>query len=96
MSHLHQYIPAVEHTKYVLIEGTGETVKVQQDIIHKVLFGGDQFPASRGRAAKRMKANSVSPISRLEGLIPTAEDWHTKLNLLQVFTLFSPIMLPFI
>ena len=44
MSQLHQYIPAVEHTKHVLIESTREIFKVQQDIIHKVLFGGDQLP----------------------------------------------------
>ena len=28
--------------------------------------------------------NSISPKTRLEGLIPCTEDWHTKLNLLGV------------
>ena len=36
-----------------------------------------------------MRTNSVSPLTWLEGFIPCAEDWHTKLNLLQVVPLPS-------
>ena len=95
MSHLHQYVPAIEHTKRVTIKSTGEEVDVHQATFHKILIGGDQLTAARARGAKKMRANSVSPLTRLEGLIPCAEDWHTKLNLLQVVPLPSHFFLCF-
>ena len=47
-------------------------------------MGGDQLTAARGRGAKKAKVHADSPTSRLEGLIPVAEDWHTKVVLLEV------------
>lgn len=29
-------------------------------------------------------ANALTPVERLEGLVPVAEDWHTKASLLGV------------
>lgn len=84
MSYLHQYVPAVEYTQSVFIPDTNESVQVQQAAFHQILFGGDQLTAARGRGAKRLRMNSISPLARLDGLIPCAEDWHTKLNLLSV------------
>ncbi len=84
MTHLHQYVPAVEYTNSVFIPSTGETVQVQHAAFHRVLFGGDQLTVARGRGAQKARVNSVSPQARLDGLIPCAEDWHTKLNLLGV------------
>lgn len=83
MSHLHQYVPAVEYTRQVFIP-TGETVETQEASLHTVLFGGDQLTVARSRGAKKARANSISHATRLDGLIPCAEDWHTKLNFLGV------------
>lgn len=84
MSHLHQYVPAVEYTNKVFIPSTGEIVEVQHAAYHKVLFGGDQLTATRARGAQKTRVNSISPLARLDGLIPCAEDWHAKVNLLGV------------
>lgn len=84
MSHLHQYVPTVEYTEESSIPGSDGHVEIPQAIFHRILFGGDQLTAARARGAQRIRMNSVSPQARLEGLIPCAEDWHTKLNLLGV------------
>ena len=62
------------------------TVQVPGAFFHPILVGGDQLKAARGRGAKKAKVHTVSPTSRLEGLIPVAEDWHTKVTLLEVGT----------
>ena len=84
MAHLHQYVPAVEYTKSILVPHTGEEVQVQHVSCHKTLFGGDQLTVARARGAQRVMSNSVSHMSHIHGLIPCVEDWHTKLNLLGV------------
>ncbi len=52
--------------------------------MHKVIIGGDQMTAARAKSAIKAKLNGETPSKRLEGLIPTLEDWHTKANLLGV------------
>lgn len=49
-----------------------------------MLFGGDQLTSARARGAIRARVNSLSSIAHLDGLIPCAEDWHVKLNLLAI------------
>ena len=46
-----------------------------------VLLGGDHLTAARARGANKTKD---APTSRLEGLVPVAEDWHTKVIFLEV------------
>ena len=65
MSHLHQFVPASEHTKRVTIKSTGEEVDVHQATFHKILIGGDQLTAARARGAKKMRVNSVSGLRDL-------------------------------
>ena len=84
MSNLHQYVPAAEYTTSVTVPGTEETVLLQHAAFHKIFVGGDQLTAARARSSQKAMANSVSPRRSLGGLIPCAEDWHTKLNLLGV------------
>ena len=84
MSHLHQYVHAQEFTEDVSLPNTGETVPVQKAVIHSILFGGDQLTAARARGAKRIKTNGITPQARFDGIIPCAEDWHTKVNFLEV------------
>ena len=52
--------------------------------IHRIVVGGDQLTAARIRAAQKGKLNGQTPLSRLEGIISVAEDWHTKANFLGV------------
>lgn len=84
LSHMHRYVPVVQYTKSVRVPITGEEVQVSQASLHQILFGGDQLTSARARGAIRTRMNSLSPIARLGGLIPCAEDWHVKLNLLDV------------
>ncbi len=84
MTHLHQYVPAVEYTKTVHVVGAEEEVEVSQVHLKKILFGGDQLTAARARGAKRAKVNSLSAIARLDGIEPNAADFHVLLNMLDV------------
>lgn len=45
------------------------------------MLGGDQLSVVRTRSAIKVKAR---PSKRLEGILPTIEDWHAKLTLLEV------------
>lgn len=79
-------MPAIEFEKDQVIRSSGENliVKVYEAKFSPVLLGGDQLTAARARGAKKAKVNADIPSSRLEGIIPVAEDWHTKMNFVGV------------
>ena len=81
---LHQYVPVIVNTIRFEVPGFGEEVEVKKSKMRKILFGGDQLTAVRARSAVRAKMNSTSAASPLQGIIPCAEDWHVKLNFLDV------------
>ncbi len=83
MTALHEYVPALEVEKRKYKTCIGE-VEVTDFALRKILFGGDQLTCARGRSAKLCRKNSLSQLLRLDGLIPCAEDWHVKLNFLDV------------
>lgn len=83
---LHKYVPCIEEKASVTVPGNEkhvEPVKVQ--MLHKVLFGGDQLTACRARGAQMARANAYDARGRLEGFIPISLDWHAKLCLLEVY-----------
>lgn len=81
MSHLHQYVPTVDCSDSTSLS----EYKSSDDVkFHRVLIGGDQLTAARARSSQRHMANALTPVDRLEGLVPMAEDWHTKASLLGV------------
>lgn len=84
MSHLHQYVPVVQYTEKVHVPDREEEAQVSKATMQKILVGGDQLTAARARGAIKAKVNSLSPVTRLTGIIPCAEDWHVKLNFLAV------------
>lgn len=86
LTHISDYIPTVSSTVEKTLS-TGEKVTLVEKKMHRVLVGGDQMTAARGRAAVDAKLNGQTAWSRLEGIIPVFEDWHTKGNVLGV----SPI-----
>lgn len=50
---------------------TGECVEVTRERMHKILVGGEQMTAARGRSALNAKANAETPSMRLGGLWKT-------------------------
>ena len=82
MEHLHQYVPVVNFSEDVSIED--KRITVPRAVMYPILFGGDQLTAARGRGAQKARTNSLSPLMRFDGLIPCAEDWHTKVIFLEV------------
>lgn len=77
--------PLIEQSEDYYIPSIDETVQVCKASLHPILMGGDQLTCStRARGAKKAKVNDDSPTSRLDGLVPVAEDWHTKVLLLKV------------
>ncbi len=84
MDQIHSYTPTKQYTEEFIETSTNEVINIPKALIHPVLFGGDQLTAARARGAKRAKANSIDPCLKFDGLIPVAEDWHTKLNFLGV------------
>lgn len=84
MSHLHQYVPMLEHHEDVAIPHTSETVSVTKASVHPIVIGGDQLTAARARGALKAKKNEDTPSLRLDGFVPVVEDWHTKVIFLEV------------
>ena len=80
MSNIHQYVPKA--TQQVLHQG--EHRAVIEEFYHGILFGGDQLTVCRSRGAQSARSNEDNPVEWLEGLIPVAEDWHTRLTIMRV------------
>lgn len=52
----------------------------------RCFFGGDQLTRERAYHAQDTKLQSKDPKSRLVGLVPKVEDWHTRVTFYQVCT----------
>ena len=89
VSHLHQYVPAVEHTVDVFIPSKTESIAQQHIQFHRILLGGDQLTVARTRGSQEAMANSSTAFKRLEGLIPVIEDWHARVVLAEVAMCFN-------
>ena len=85
MEEMHGYVPIQQYIEEYEVIGTDDdTIEIPHAHMHPILFGGDQLTAARARAAKDAKVNSIDPSLKFDGLIPVAEDWHIRLNLLGV------------
>ena len=84
LDELQKYAPSESHTREVPIPNTTEVKSLKEIAFHRLLFGGDQLTAKRARAGIRIRNNSMNSADRLEGLLPVAEDWHTKVVFLEV------------
>lgn len=84
MEHFHQYVPIKEISCDRYMPCIDKTVKVSNALGRPILFSGDQLTAARARGAQKAKVNSPSPSARFVGLVPMAEDWHTKVAFLKV------------
>lgn len=84
VSHLHQYVPVIEFSEEQVISSSSEKVEVPKAVFSPVLLGGDQLTAARVRGAQKAKVSDDVPVNRMEGIVPVAEDWHTKMNFMGV------------
>lgn len=77
------------HTNLLVDEpdDEGNAVEITVDSYHHILLRGDQLTAARARGAQGQRENGNTAERRLEGLIPTLEDWHSQLILLCVIRL---------
>ena len=87
MDHLHQYVPTLKKEHHVQVSTASEEEVIHEHKFHRVLLGGDQLTVARARSCQLSRGNSDSSLSKLSGLIPVAEDWHTGVILLTVRTL---------
>lgn len=88
LEELHKYVPTKQTTKEFDVVHSDEDVEhisIEVDHFHHILLGGDQLTVARVRGAQRIRNNSESGTACLEGFIPVAEDWHTKLCYLKVY-----------
>lgn len=59
-------------------------LQVEEVNVYPILLGGDQLTVARARSAQLSMSGELTACSRLEGLVPIFEDWHTKQALLIV------------
>ena len=81
-SFISTYVPSTPTVTTVAL--CGGTLEPRDTNQHKILLGGDQLTAARARGAQALGCNHGTREDRLVGLIPTVEDWHTRVILLQV------------
>lgn len=84
MKLIHHYVPMVETSEDVLVPSLNIQEKIKKARSFPIILHGDYLTAARARGAQKSVVNSESPSGRLEGLVPAAADWHTKLKLLSV------------
>ena len=77
---VHEYIPM--QAQQVVDEQTQQSVAA--DLLHRILFGGDQLTRKRAESAIELRQNSTTPVTQLKGTIPICEDWHAKKVFLEV------------
>lgn len=83
----HEMLEILQHcnTEYVPKARDSSTDDADQyKVLHKVAFGGDHLTVERGISAAAAVGDSDTPFERLEGLILKHEDFHCKMNVLQV------------
>ena len=83
MEELHTYVPTVDVTQSCVLQ-KGMVRKFNEFSFLKILFGGDQLTVARARGAQQLRANDINAVLRLDGVIPTIEDWHARQALMKV------------
>ncbi len=82
MEAIHQYVPCRVDPS-VVVDGVPRA-----DVLEQCLFGGDLLTCERARGAKRHRQDAGTMVERLAGLEPVTEDWHAKMCLFEVLTIF--------
>lgn len=82
MEHVHTYVPQIPTSEVFNVDG--KLVEHRDYKLLTTLLGGDQLSVARARGSQLIRANSENNLDRLAGLLPVAEDWHTKVIFMEV------------
>jgi hypothetical protein len=91
LAHFMQFVPMISKEGELTLPNGGK-LSFDDTEYFKILFGGDQLTAARIRGTQALRVTEDEAVDRLEGLIPVAEDWHSRMALVDVSSL--PIPLP--
>ena len=89
---LYKYVPQVEYLEEYHMPETDETISLVVLKRSRYHWVGTSS-LKQEQASIKIKATSESPSTRLEGFLPTVENWHTKLTLFEVSLRYIPILL---
>jgi len=84
MEFLLKYVPSLTLIDSVTDPDTNESVILKHHKTHPLLFGGNLLTTERVRGCRRSRSNADEAGTKLQGLIPVVEDWHSKVALLKV------------
>ena len=79
MTEMQKYTPSIKKTATVLV--ADREYQVKHDVLHPLLFGGDQLTVKNACSAQTAK--SAEPLE-LGRLVPVFEDWYARVALLNV------------
>ena len=74
MEHGHQYVPVKTHHIEIDLPGLNDKLSMEVTEQHRIIMGGDQLTAKRGRGSQRIRCNSITPSEQISGLVPTSDD----------------------
>ena len=83
MAHYMTLVPTTNAEGHFTLP-SGDVMDFDDTRFHKILFGGDQLTVARMRGTQALRDTQDKPVDRLEGVIPVAEDWHTRMTLMKV------------
>jgi len=93
LDQLHKYVPAKSYEVTTNLIDEGEEIVQREYNFHAIACTGDQLTVARHRTAKAVRHHSEDELDRLEGLIPSVEDWHTKQLLVKVKSQYFGMLL---
>jgi L1 cell adhesion molecule like protein len=77
------YVPSISSQTSVTLPN-GEVHKMTTTEMLEMLFTGDLLTVVRARSAISIRASHDTTKDQLRGLIPTVEDWHSRMTLMKV------------
>ena len=83
MESFNQYVPSEISSQHVTVNGKDYEYD-DSKLIQILLF--DQLTVAKARSAAELREPQKMKLDRLEGLVPSVADWHTRMCLLQVRT----------
>ena len=83
LDNLHDYVPSTSSSHVVTFDD-GTTENHTDYNLTRILMGGDQLTVARANTAKLIRLNHENSKSRLTGIVPVIEDWHSRLTLVKV------------
>ena len=83
MDRLQEYVPKASYLTTTTLP-SGETYTYKKSDMYEIILGGDQLTCARARESAAIRCSHHNDKDRLKGIMPVAEDWHTRQTLLKV------------